>query len=211
MDVGQSKIPLRKDTECPTIDYRFVAKYSDHFNKFKAVYFISTKALTTLAKFVPDLVMPLGLQYLRVDGGSELTADYYRDYSKSTAIIQQFSSPNSPEQNGPSERDGRTIMDVARCLLNGVALPKSLWGEMGATAVFLPNRLPNKAIGGDTPYYRMFGKHADLCFLRTIGARDFVHNEGNLRKLDPRVREGSSSAMTTTNQSSGSTSARRAK
>ena len=40
-------------------NYRSMAKYSDHFTRFKAVYFISTKvkALTTLVKFVvQDLV-----------------------------------------------------------------------------------------------------------------------------------------------------------
>ena len=36
----------------------------------------------------------------------------------------------------------------------------------------------------------MFGKHANLSFLRTIGARGFVHNEAHLRKLDSRVRKG---------------------
>ena len=63
-------------------------------------------------------------------------------------------------------------------------------GEMATTVLFLLNRLPNKTIGGDTPQYKMFGKHADLSFLRTIGARGFVHNEGHLRKLDSRAREG---------------------
>ena len=32
-------------------------------------------------------------------------------------------------------------MDVTRRLLNGATLPKSLWGEMGATVVFLLKRL----------------------------------------------------------------------
>ena len=192
-----------------------MVKYSDHFSKFKAIYFISSKdhALTTLVKFVQDLVMPLGLrlQHLRADGGGEFIAGYYREYCKTTAIIQQFSSPNTPEQNGLSERDGRTIMDIARCLLNGAALPKFLWGEMTATAVFLLNRLPNKTIGGDTPYCRMFGKHADLSFLRAIGSRACVHNDGHLRKLDPRAREGVLIATTTTSRPTGFTTAIRVK
>ena len=37
--------------------------------------------------------------------------------------------------------------------------------EIAATVAFLLNRLPNKSIGGDTPYYRVFGKNADLSFL----------------------------------------------
>ena len=174
--------------------YHFMAKYSNHFTKFKAVYFIPTKdmALTTLVKVVQDLVMPLGLrlQHLRADGGGEFIADYYRDYCETTAIIQQFSSPNTPEQNGLSERDGRTIMDVVRYLLNGAALPKSLSVEMAATAMVLLNRLPNKTIGGDTPYYRMFDKPTDQSFIRFFRACGFVHNEGHLRKSDPRAREG---------------------
>ena len=49
-------------------------------------------------------------------------------------------------------------MDVARCMLNGAALPKSLRGEMAASVVFLLNRPASKAIGGETSYKRMFGK-----------------------------------------------------
>ena len=59
---------------------------------------------------------------------NERVADYYRDYCKTTVIIQQFSSPNTPKYNG-LKRDGHTIMDVARCMLNGAALPKSFWGK----------------------------------------------------------------------------------
>ena len=88
----------------------------------------------------------------RLEYPNERTADYYRDYCKTMTIIQQFSSPNTPKHNGLSKRDGCTIMDVARCMLNGAALPKSLRGKMAATMVFLLNRPPSKTIGGDTSY-----------------------------------------------------------
>ena len=107
----------------------------------------------------------------RLEHPNERIADYYRNYYKTTAIIQQFISPNTLQRTALSERDGRTIMDVARCMLNGAALPKSLRGEMAATVLFLLNRPPNKTIGGDTSYSRMFGKHVDLFFLWTIGTR----------------------------------------
>ena len=70
--------------------YRFMAKFSDHYTKFKVVYFISMKhkALTTLAKFAQDLFVPLGLRFLHLRSGSEFIADYYCDYCKITAIIQ---------------------------------------------------------------------------------------------------------------------------
>ena len=111
-------------------------------------------------------------------------------YAKDIALRFINMMPSTSEQNGLSERNGRTIMDVTRCLLNGAALPKALWGGVGGAAGLLLHDLPNKIIGGDTPYYKMFGKHTNLCVLRSIGAHGFVHSKGHLRKLDPRAREG---------------------
>ena len=53
----------------------------------------------------------------RLEHPNECIADYYRDYCKTTAVVQQFSSNNTPNHDGPSERDGRTVMDVAQCML----------------------------------------------------------------------------------------------
>ena len=126
------------------------------------------------------MLLEIYLHRLRADGGSEFIADHYRNYCKAKAIMQQFSSPNTPEYNGLSKRDGRTIMGVARCWLNGAALPKSLWGKMAATVVFLLNRPPSKTIGGDTSYHRMFGKHVDLFFLWTTGTRPHGSRQAHL-------------------------------
>ena len=91
-------------------------------------------------------------------------------------IIQQFSSPETPERNSLSERDGRTIMDVTQCMLNG-----ALGGKTTATAMFLLNHPPNKTIGGNTPYYSMFVKLIDLSFMRTIGARPHGGRQAHLK------------------------------
>ena len=98
--------------------------------------------------------------------------------------------PSTSEQNGLGEWDGRTIVNVARCLLNGAALPKALWGGVVGAAGLLLRGFPNKIIGGDTPYYKMFGKHSNLYVLWSIGAHGFVHSKRHLRRLDPRAREG---------------------
>ena len=107
----------------------------------------------------------MNIFHQRLEHPNERIADYYRDYCKTMAIIQQLSSPNTPKHNGLSERNARTIMDVVRCMLNRAALSKARRGEMAATIVFLLNRPPSKTIGGDTSYHRKFGKHVDLFFL----------------------------------------------
>ena len=58
-------------------------------------------------------------------------------------------------------------MNVIRCMLNGAALPKSLWGN--DPAVFLFSRLSNKTIGGNTSNYWMFGKRVGLSFCVLLG------------------------------------------
>ena len=73
------------------------------------------------------------------DQGGEYICKDFRQYCKSTGIVQQFSSPHTPQQNGISERDGRTIMAMTRCLLHETNLPLHLWGEIASTAVFLIN------------------------------------------------------------------------
>ncbi len=174
--------------------FNYMAKFTDHVSRLKAVYFIAKKsdALSSLISYVQDMAIPLGLRVenLRSDNGGEYVNHDFQHYCKTTGIVQQFSSPHTPQQNGISERDGRTIMNMTRCLLNENQLPKHLWGEIAATSVFLINRLPHKALRGDTPYFRMFGKQANLSFLRIIGSRAFVHVEGHTTKLQPKAWEG---------------------
>eukprot|EP00903_Cladosiphon_okamuranus_P019947 g18331.t2 len=174
--------------------FNYMAKFTDHASRLKAVYFIAKKsdALSSLVNFVQDIAIPLGLrvEYLRSDNGGEFVNSEFRHYCKTTGIVQQFSSPHTPQQNDISERDGRTIMNMTRCLLNEANLPKHLWGEIAATSVFLVNRLPHKALKGDTPYRRMFGKQANLSFLHIIGSRAFVRVEGHTTKLQARAWEG---------------------
>ena len=44
--------------------YRYMAKYTDHRSRLKAIYFIKNKSdtLDTLNKFIQDLAIPLGLR-----------------------------------------------------------------------------------------------------------------------------------------------------
>ena len=174
--------------------YMYVSKFTDELTRYKAFYLIrsKTEAIDTLVRFVEDLAIPYGRRVVRLrsDGGGEYRAGYFQKYCKQTGIIQEFTATNTPQQNGISERDGRTIMEVTRCLLQGANLPGWLWGEVCCTAVYLVNRLPHSALGFHTPYFKMFGEQAALSHLRVVGARAFVHYEHHREKLQDRAWEG---------------------
>lgn len=126
------------DNQAALGGYTYIAKFTDLFSRFKAAHFIESKrdALYTLRRFIEDVATPTGrrVHRLRSDGGGEYTSDSFRDYCKATGVVQEFAAPSTSQQNGVSERDGRTIMDVIRCLLNEAQLPCFLWGETCATA-----------------------------------------------------------------------------
>lgn len=159
--------------------FRYVSKFTDEFTRFKAVYLISRKdqAVDTLTRIVQELAVPIGLrvQNLRSDGGVEHRAHYYGSYCSLTGFRQEFTATNTPQQNGTSERDGRTLMNVTRCLLQRAGLPNFLWGEVCCSAAYLINRLPHATLGNDTPFCKFFGDQASLSHLRAVGSRAFVH------------------------------------
>ena len=89
-----------------------------------------------------------------------------------------------------SERDGRTLAGITRCLLVDSGLSKFLWGELMFTAPYLANRTPHSALNMGTPYKALRGKEATLQHLKTIGSRAFVHVETHTKKLEDRSWEG---------------------
>ena len=103
--------------------------------------------------------------------------NYYHDYCKTTAIIQVHFTQHSRAKR--SQRMGRpTIIDVARCMPNGTALPKSFWGKIAVIAAFLLNR--PLLFGGDTRSHKVFRKHVNLTLLWAIRTRPKGGREAHL-------------------------------
>eukprot|EP00752_Nemacystus_decipiens_P015617 g13940.t1 len=127
---------------------RYISKFSDHHTRWKAAYPIASKdkALDTLIYFIQDYVITTGnrIQRLRCDKGGEYMADYYRNYCKETGIQMEFAATNTPQQNGVSERDGRTILNMERY---GNKLEEKAW-----EGVML-------GYGKDSKSYRIYNPH----------------------------------------------------
>ncbi|CAB1103214.1 unnamed protein product [Ectocarpus sp. CCAP 1310/34] len=135
---------------------------------------------------------PLGrrIEIIRCDRGGENVANIFTAYCMDSGITIEYAATNTPQQNGVSGRDGQTLTTITRCLMEDGAFPPTLWGELMMTAVDLSNRSPHSVLGGVTPYFKMYGKEADLSRLRVIGARSFVNYERYTKKLSDRTFEG---------------------
>ena len=134
----------------------YIFAFIDVYSRFSVVYYLKNKSsssvLDSLIIFERDLGRPFGrrVQYLRSDQGNEYTNRNFREYCKRTGVIQQFTAPYTPQQDGISEDSN----GHDKVFLTEEGLPKRLWVELASMAVFLKNRIPRNALGGcDIPYF----------------------------------------------------------
>ncbi|CAB1120472.1 unnamed protein product [Ectocarpus sp. CCAP 1310/34] len=173
--------------------YSYVAKATDVFTRMREVYLLRDRTETTQALHAYNMQVAsegYRIEILRCDKGGENTGEEMRNYCRESAIKLEFAATNTPQEIGVSERDGQTLAAVTRALLRDGDFPKHMWGELMMTAAYLTNRTPHAALGGATPYSKMYNTTPDLSRLRAIGARAFVHHERYKKKLDDRAFEG---------------------
>ena len=96
------------------------------------------------------------------------------DILRVSGIKHETTVPYSPQQNGVAERLNRTLVERARSMLMEAKLSPDLWAEAIATAVYLKNRSPTKALSDVTLEEAWIGQKPDLRHLRIFGYRALV-------------------------------------
>ncbi|XP_064100742.1 uncharacterized protein LOC135211359 [Macrobrachium nipponense] len=92
-----------------SIESREKSKYCnvfvDDYSGSVFVYFLKQKsdALNATKKFLADTSSYGVVKRLRCDNGGEFTSSEFKEFLVSNKIKQEFSSPNSPHQNGTAE------------------------------------------------------------------------------------------------------------
>jgi Integrase core domain. len=104
-------------------------------------------------------------------------------------IKHELTSPYSPHQNGTSERNWRTLFEMARSLLIDSGLPKYLWTYALMTATHIRNRCYVQCIK-NTPYSLITGRKPNIAQLHIFGTVCYSYNHNNVKKLDPRCKKG---------------------
>ncbi|KAL0378500.1 UNVERIFIED_CONTAM: Retrovirus-related Pol polyprotein from transposon RE2 [Sesamum radiatum] len=86
-----------------------------------------------------------GVRCLRTDNGGEYKSDEFLDFIREAKIRQQFTCPDTPQQNGVSERKNRHLAKICRSMLHAKNVPGQFWAEAMKTAAFVINRLPQQS------------------------------------------------------------------
>ena len=172
----------------------YYVSFIDDYTRMTWVYFMKNKSdfKEILVRFLAMVLRQYGarIKRFRSDRGGEYIDGYAQDMMKKEGIIWEPSPAYLHESNGVAERFNRTIATMARSLIMSQGLPKYLWAEAIATAVYLKNRLPHSTVNM-TPYEAFHGTRPSLKHLHLFGQRCYVHIPKEARapttKFEPRA------------------------
>ncbi|KAK1359193.1 hypothetical protein POM88_043667 [Heracleum sosnowskyi] len=174
---------------------RYTPVIVDEYSRFTWVYFLHRKDETPEVLLDHVRMIETTTKYkvkiLRSDNGTEFKNSKMEEFCKYKGIIQQFSAPDTPQQNGVVERKNRTLIEPGRTMLEEAKLPTYFWAEAVNTACYTQNlTLINRH--GVTPYQSLKEKKPSLKHLHVFGCKCFVlrtHPE-QLGKFETKADEG---------------------
>ncbi|KAJ0598803.1 putative RNA-directed DNA polymerase [Helianthus annuus] len=136
-------------------NFCFLVLFIDDCTRMTWIYFLKHKSEVfdkfTMFYSMVQTQFKTNIQILRSDNGGEFKNDSMKQFCQNKGIIHQTTCPHTPEQNGTAERKNRILLEITRALLIESRVPKSFWPEAIATATYLINRLPTKALDLKTP------------------------------------------------------------
>ena len=115
------------------------------YSRFTWVFFLQEKSQTqeTLKRFLRRAQNEFGLRIkkIRSDNGTEFKNSQIEGFLEEEGIKHEFSSPYTPQQNVVVDRKNRTLLDMARTMLDEYKTPDRFWAETINTACYSIDQL----------------------------------------------------------------------
>ena len=122
----------------------------DDCSRFTWVYFLHRKdeAFECFKNWKTYVEKDSGKQVkaIRADKGGEFTSNAFIRFCTENGIRRELANTGSPWENGVVERKNRTVVEMARTMLEHRELPRSLWAEAASTSVHIINRSPTATL-----------------------------------------------------------------
>jgi transposase InsO family protein len=175
-----------------TRQYCLVIVYD--YSRFTWVFFLQEKSQTqeTLKGFLRQVQneFELRIKKIRSDNGMEFKNSQIEGFLEDEGIKHEFSSPYTPQQTGVEERNNRTLLDMARTMLDEYKPSDRFWAEAINTACYAITRLYLHRILKKTSY-ELTGKKPNISYFRVFGSKCFMLvKRGRKSKFAPEAVEG---------------------
>jgi transposase InsO family protein len=167
----------------------------DGYSRFTRVFFLQEKSKTqeTLKRFLRWAQNDFGLRIkkIRSDNGTEFKNSQTEGFLEEEGIKDEFSSPYTPQQSIVVERKNRTLLDMARTMLDEYKIPDRFWTEAINTTCYSINRLYLHRILKKTSYELLTDKKSNVSYFRVFGSKCFILiKRGRNSKFAPKAVEG---------------------
>uniref|UniRef100_A0A8I7BEB6 Integrase catalytic domain-containing protein n=1 Tax=Hordeum vulgare subsp. vulgare TaxID=112509 RepID=A0A8I7BEB6_HORVV len=167
----------------------------DDYSRYTWVFFLKSKDETkiTFIDFAKQAQRKFdkGIKAIRSDNGSEFKNYTLEEFLSDEGIEHQYSAPYTPQQNGVAERKNRTLVEMARSMLDKYKSPHSFWAEAVNTSCHASNRLFLRSILEKTPYELLTGNKPNVKYFRVFGCKCFILNKRErLGKFQSKTTEG---------------------
>ena len=153
----------------------------DDFSRYTWTFFLHDKSKATpcFKKFAKRAQneFDVKIKKIRSDNGKEFVNTHIEDYCDEVGIKHEVSSTYTPQQNGIVERKNRTLITLARTMLDEYNTPETLWAEAINTACYASNRLNLHNFHGKTPYELLNGKKPDVSYFRVFGCKCYIYKK----------------------------------
>ncbi|GFW45990.1 retrovirus-related Pol polyprotein from transposon TNT 1-94 [Trichonephila clavipes] len=176
---------------------KYLVVFKDSFTKFRYGYLIKEKSeVKKVLEHMLAHTRTLGysVKEFLCDNDGEFDNKDVHEILHSNGITQRLTAPYTPEQNGASQREMRTTIEMARTLKYSnpeVSFPAAIWAELVNSAIYILNRTGKSSIENTSPYELWLKKKPRLKHLRIIGSSCYAHVPAQKRrKMDKKAIQG---------------------
>jgi transposase InsO family protein len=130
------------------------------------------------------------LKAIRSDNGSEFKNTSFDQFFLEHGVDQQFSALRVPQHNGVMESKNRTLVEMARTILDEHKTPRCFWANAISIACYISNQIFLCSILNLTPFELRFGRNSSISHLKSFGCKCFILMRVNLDKFESRSSDG---------------------
>nr|GEW26631.1 retrovirus-related Pol polyprotein from transposon TNT 1-94 [Tanacetum cinerariifolium] len=167
----------------------------DEYSRYTLVHFLKKKSQA------PKIIMSfirmvenqndVKVKQIRTNNETEFRNHKLESFCDEKGISQNFTSSYTLEQNGVAKRKNKTLIKVARTMMNGLVLRKHFWTKAVIIACYTQNRSIIVKRHGKTPYEIFRERILDISYFHVFGCLVFIYNhKDHLGKFDAKADDG---------------------
>jgi transposase InsO family protein len=150
----------------------------DNYSRFTWVFFLQDKSETqeVLKKFLKrgQNKFDAKVKRIRSDNGTKFKNTQVKYYLDEEGIKHEFSAPYTSQQKGIAERKNRTLIEMARTMLDEYKTSDQFWAKAVNTACHATNPLYLHKLLKKTPYELLTSNKSNISYFRVFGSKCYV-------------------------------------